>query len=319
MSARRMTQLIHGPIISSSDLETHRRLLTTFGMTEERRIRHDSDSCRAQWGTEDVSAIELIMRTPQTPYGARIIAFDPPSHTVVRNRERGFDADAPKVIDFYVPDLMAARRAVEAAGWKVREPVAEYDMPEGHFVEAHVWAPDEFVCAMIHGPKDFFRNFCVLTDRMFSEPQSLSGSVSDFDASIKFFERVLELEVVYRYGIEDDSFRQLVGSERPQFNLRAVNIGVSTREPYLGLIHYGMAAESFDSLQGRARPPHRGLLGATVIVADTDEVAARVARSGGTILAPPATIVETAWGQARCVSFLAANGGCYQAVQPTSR
>jgi catechol 2,3-dioxygenase-like lactoylglutathione lyase family enzyme len=310
-----VTHFIHGPIISSSEIEVHAELLAAFGMVEQLRLQHSVAACSEMWGTEGLSATELVMGTPDTPYGARIVQFSPLSAVAIRDRDRGYDADAPKVIDFYVRDLVAARRYVEAAGWRFREPLAEYDLPEGHFTEAHVWAQDEFVCALIHGPPEFFAKFCVLTDRMFSEPQSLSGAVSQFEPSIAFFEQVLDLAVVYRYGISDDSFRQLVGSARPQFNLRAVNMGLTTEEPYIGLIHYGMPEESYASLHGRARPPHRGILGATIVVRDVDEVVRRARAVGGEVLAAPVACVHTVWGPARVATLLAANGGCYQVVQ----
>lgn len=309
---------LHGPIVSSSDLEAHARLFAAVGMVERSRRDLDVDECSRQWGTRGTSATELAMATPGTPYGVRILRFAPTSPLVVRDRQRGYDADAPKVIDFYMPDFAAGRAAIERAGWTLREPIAEYDLPEGRFVEGHVWGPDEVVFGLISGPAAFFRNFATVTDRTFSEPQSLSGPVSRLEPSVEFFERAFGFGVVYRYGIDDDGFRALVGSTKPQFRLRAINVGPSTREPYVGLIHYGMPDGAYASLHGRARPPHRGTLGATVVVRDVAAVVARAAAAGAELLAPPARAATTAFGAATCALLLAPNGGCYQLVEPAA-
>lgn len=307
---------LHGPLVSTSDLDAHARLFAAVGMIELARRPLDADECSRQWGTHAATATELAMATPGTPYGARIVQFEPASPVVVRDPERGYDADAPKVIDFYLPDFAAGRAALERAGWRMKEPIAEYDLPEGHFVEGHVWGPDEVVFGLIGGPADFFRNFATITDRTFSEPQSLSGPVSRLEPVVEFFERALGFGVVYRYGIDDDGFRELVGSSKAPFRLRAINVGPSTREPYVGLVHYGMPDGSYASLHGRAKPPHRGTLGATVVVRDVVASVARAAAAGAEVLAPPARTRTAAFGAATCALLLAPNGGCYQLVEP---
>jgi catechol 2,3-dioxygenase-like lactoylglutathione lyase family enzyme len=306
---------IQGPIVSTDSLESHARLFRTFGMVEQGRRTFDPAACQRQWGTSpEVRVSELALATEGSRWGARILQFDPPSSVVVRHRTRGFDADAPKVIDFYVPDFAAARAEVERAGFALREPLAEYDLPEGHFMEGHVWGPDEIVCALITGPAAFFVNFASLTDRTFSEPQSLSGPVTTLQASIEFMREAFDFDIVNRYGIDDDSFRELVGSDRPQFNLRAINVGRDTREPYFGLIHYGMPVGSFESLAGRAVPPHRGILGATIVVDDVDARLERSLRAGATLLAPASVADTAAFGAVRCALIGAPNGATYQIV-----
>ncbi len=304
---------IHGPIISTSDLSEHERLFTTFGMQRIAQQFSDEEECSLAWGTPlGTTVTELVLATQDTRYGARVLQFSPVSDTVIRDRSRGMDANAPKVIDFYTPNFQAACEAVRSAGFSIRDPIAEYDLPEGHMLEAHVWGPDEIVCALLAGPSEFFKNFASVTDRLFSEPQSLSGAVSDFDSSVDFFTSVFGLEVVYRYGLDDDSFRQMLGSARPEFNLRAINIGSSTREPYIGLIHYGMPQESYRSLAGLARPPHRGTLGATLFVKNVDVAVAAARALSAPILAEPAEIETAAWGFCRAALLQAPNGGCYQ-------
>jgi catechol 2,3-dioxygenase-like lactoylglutathione lyase family enzyme len=283
-------------------------------MTEVSRRKMDATASAAQWGTKGETVTELVLSTSGTPFGVRVLAFDPVSPVVVRDRTRGFDADAPKVIDFYAPDFAAARATIERAGWKLVEPVAEYDLEGGHFIEGHVWGPDEIVCAPISGPPEFFKRFATVTDRPFSEPQSLSGAVTELEPIVDFFTRAFDLRVVNRYGIEDEGFKKMVGTDKPQFNLRAVNVGLTTEQPYLGLIHYGMAPGSFTSLKGRARPPHRGTLGATVVVRNVDEVVRRAVTHGATLLAAPTTAEVGAFGRTRCALLAAPNGGCYQVV-----
>ncbi|MFO0333726.1 MAG: VOC family protein [Pseudomonadota bacterium] len=305
------TRYVHGPLVSSSDLDAHLSLFAAFGLVEIARRDHDERDCATLWGAPGHTATEVALATPGTRYGARLVRFHPGSDVVVRDRNRGYDADAPKVIDFYAPDFAAARAAVERAGFALKEPLAEYDLPEGHFVEGHVWGPDEVVCALLGGPAEFFAGFATVTDRTFSEPQSLSGPVSRLEPAVAFFEQAFGLRVVYRYGIDDDSFRRLVGSRKPQFSLRSVNVGLDAREPYFGLVHYGMPEGSYASLLGRARPPHRGTLGATIVVDDVDAVAARVPAAGGAVLAAPTDAELAAFGPARCALLAAPNGGCY--------
>ncbi|MCP5471199.1 MAG: hypothetical protein H7A18_03840 [Sinobacteraceae bacterium] len=306
---------IHGPLISTEDPLAHIELLRIFGMTTVGDLHRDADSCSRLWGTRGCEVREVMLNTPGTPYGARLLVFDPGSRKLVRDPNRGFDADAPKVVDFYVPDLEAACARVEAAGWCIREPVAAYELPEGRFQEAHIWGPDHVVYALITGPAAFFARFATITDRVFSEPQSLSGPVSQLEPSVRFFEEGLGLQTVYRYGIADDSFRRLVGAKRPQFSLRAVNVGLTTQQPYIALIDYGLPAGSAASLQGDARPPHRGLLGATVVAEGLTAMLQRLQRAGGQIVAPAYHADIPGLGRCLAAGVSAPNGGWYQLLQ----
>lgn len=306
---------VHGPIVSSGDPDAHLRLFATFGMRERARREYDAASATRLWGTSGLRATEIVLETPGTPFGARIVAFDPPSGTVIRDRARGSDADAPKVIDFYAPDFDAARAAVERDGWHVKEPIAAYEMPEGRFREAHVWGPDEVVCALLDGPPEFFARFATLTDGTFSEPQSLSGPVSELEPAQRFFEQVFDLRVVYRYGIDDESFGALVGGAQPRIRLRSVNVGLDTREPYFGIVHYGLPPGEQPSIAGRARPPHRGTLGATILVRDAAEAERRARAAGAAVLAPLSPAELPGLGHVRSVLLHAPNGGCYAAVE----
>jgi len=310
-----ITNWIHGPIISSSDIERHRALFAAFGMAEIARRTLDEAASAAAWGVHGRTAVELVMQTPGTRYGARILAFDPPSGTVIRSPESGYDADALKVIDFYVPDFDAARQSIEDAGFALADTIAEYSLPEGQFREGHIWGPDGVVCALITGPADFFTRFATLTDRLFSEPQSISGPVSDRPASLRFFKDVFDIGEINRYGIADDSFRDLVGTDEAQFNLSAINVGVRTEEPYFGLIDYGMPKGSYRSLFACSVLPNLGLIGATVIVSDVSSVEARARQAGADILAGLHEGDIPGCGSGRMLLLRAPNGGAYQAIE----
>lgn len=288
--------------------------MTAFGLTEVGRRKFDALETKALWGIDIAGVEEIAFAKIGTPFGATLVRFDPISPTVIRSREAGYHAEAPKVVDFYVPDFDKARAAIEQAGWPLKDVVAEYDMPEGHFTEGHVWGPDEVVFALLGGPKSFFSKMATVTDEMFSEPQSMSGPISDHGPAIAFFERVFDLQVVYKYGIGDDSFRDLVGSAASSFNLTAINIGLTSDEPYFGLIHYGMPRGSYGSLYDVCVPPNRGILGATLIVENADVAANRALEFGYRVLASAQDAVLPGLGNVRTTLIKGANGGCYRAI-----
>ncbi len=306
---------IHGPIISSSDIGAHVRLFAAFGMVEAGRVALTEADCAARWGVTGRGGVELLLATPGTEFGARIVAFSPASATVIRHRESGHDADALKVIDFYAPDFDAARDSLARSGFALDGKIAEYSLPEGDFREGHVWGPDGVVCALMTGPAEFFARFATVTDRLFSEPQSISGPVTDRPATIAFLRDVFDLGEVHRYGVTDDSFRQLVGAPNPQFSLSAINIGLDTRRPYFGLIDYGMPAGSFRSLFERARLPNLGLIGATILVTDAAETERRARAAGAEILAGPQECELPGLGRAGTVLVRGPNGASLQAVE----
>ncbi|MFT3964276.1 MAG: hypothetical protein QM690_00150 [Sphingobium sp.] len=298
---------IHGPIISSSNLDAHIRLFRAFGMEETGRCERTGAETSAIWGTTGQGSQEVTLATPGTPFGVRLVAFDPGADVQIRDPSRGSDSEALKVIDFYAPDLPAARARIEAAGFAFKEEVADYETPEGRFQEAHLWGPDGVVCALITGAPAFYENFATVRDQLVSEPQSISGPVQDQTATLAFLETVFGLTVVHRYGLDDESFQALVGTSEAM-KLRAWNVGLNTVEPYFGIINYGMAPGMQTSVIDVARPPSRGLLGATVRVHDVVAVAERA----GTVF------VETSipgFGPARITTFAGPNGAWFQAVE----
>lgn len=277
---------LHGPIISCGDLAAQQSLFeNVYRLATVATETLSEAHVEALWGLKNTSAETAVLETPGTRFGIRLIQFDPLSDIIIRDKSSGYNADALKVIDFYAPDFYAAKAHLESEGYKLKDEVAEYDLGDKHFTEGHVWGPDAVVTALVSGPKDFFRNFATTTEKLFSEVQSVSSPVSDLDAVLAFYDDVLGLQVIYEYGIDHDSFADLVGT-RHKLNLRARNIGLKRTEPYFGIIHYGLPETAYESLRDRAVMPNRGLVGMTVLVDDATEVAHNAAAHGAEVTSP---------------------------------
>lgn len=298
---------IHGPIISSSDLGAHLALFEAFGLREVGRLKRSDADTSAIWQTEGQTSEEITLETPGTGFGLRLVQFSPGSDIQIRQPTRGSDSEALKVIDFYTPDLDAAHASIEAAGFRFKPEIAEYETPEGKFREAHLWGPDGVVCALLAGDPEYFSNFATVTDRLVSEPQSISGPVQDPTAVLAFLEDVLGLQVIHRYGVDDESFDALVGSST-SMKLRAWNVGLTTKEPYFGIINYGLPEGSQTSVFDVSRPPSRGLLGATLFVDDVSQIAAKVGVEVISIDVP-------GFGLCPSATFQGPNGAWFQTIQ----
>ncbi|MCC6829052.1 MAG: hypothetical protein IT550_12575 [Novosphingobium sp.] len=298
---------VHGPIVSSSDLATHLAMFEAFGLREIGRIDRSIAQTAAIWGTTGQASREITMNTPGTPFGVRLVGFDPGSDVEIRQPSRGSDSEALKVIDFYTPDLAAARQQVEAAGFRFKDEIADYETAEGRFQEAHLWGPDGVVCALLAGDPAFFADLATVCDRTFSEPQSISGPVQNPEAILAFLEDVFGLGVIHQYQLEDPTFQALVGTAS-RVRLRAWNVGPRKTEPYFGIVHYGMPEGTQTSLFDVARPPARGLLGATLRVRD----AAQIARKAGVAVVPAEV---PGFGAALAVTVQGPNGAWFQALQ----
>jgi catechol 2,3-dioxygenase-like lactoylglutathione lyase family enzyme len=299
---------VHGPIVSCADLSVTRRLFEdVFGLAEVGRQDLTEPEVKALWGVEGRRATTVVLDTPGTPFGVRLVQFDPLSDVVIRNRSTGFDADALKVIDFYAPDFDAAEAYLKARGFALKHERAVYDLPEGRFIEGHLWGPDEVVCALVSGPKAFFSGFATVKDRTFSEVQSISSPVSDPERVIQFYKDVLGLEIVYEYFIDAESFSKLVGTPH-KLQLRARNIGVKRTEPYFGIIHYGLPEDAYTSLRDRSVLPNRGLAGATVMADGLDVIAEKAGDFGAVILAPLARVSLAPYGRVRSLTLRAPHG-----------
>ena len=307
---------IEGPIISCASIDAHRDLFEkVFGLEPVAESVFNEYEINALFGLSGYTARNLVLATPGTNARVRLIQFNPVSDIVIRDRASGHDCDALKVIDFYTPNYSAAQSHLEANGFSLKDEVATYDMPEGHFIEAHLWGPDEVVTALISGPPSFFANFAKVTDRLFSEIQSMSTPVADFEGPVRFYNDVLSLDVIYKYGIDDDSFANLVGTGG-SMALRARNIGTSTQEPYLGLIHYGLDPKRYTSLRSKSAVPHRGLVGATLIARDISRIEQAAKRERAEILAPLCNTSLVPFGRAASLSIRAPHGIIHHIVEP---
>jgi catechol 2,3-dioxygenase-like lactoylglutathione lyase family enzyme len=305
---------IHGPIISCADLGVTRHMFEqVFNLKPVAEQALSRDEVQALWGLKGHAAHTMVLDTAGTPFGVRLVQFDPVSPIVIRDPARGFDADALKVIDFYAPDFNAAEAHLKKQGFRLKHDRAEYDLPEGHMIEGHLWGPDEVVCALVSGPKDFFRDFVTVNDRTVSEVQSISSPVSDPDAVLRFYKEVLDLGIVYDYFIDAESFSKLVGTPF-KLQLKARNVGVKRSEPYFGIIHYGLPTDAYRSLRERAVFPNRGIAGATVMVTGVQDIAKKAAAFGAEVLAPPARVTLAPHGAVTSLTLRAPHGVIHHLV-----
>lgn len=266
---------ICGPIIATSDIELQQKLYgpSCLGLQSSGVFEIAQDVAASLLGEPTQHWSHCWMDEPTTHFGVRLWHFSASKNTPVRHPSRGTDRDAPKVIDFYAPDFELAVEKLVTTGWNVKDSIGEYDLPEGSMKEAHLWGPDNVVTAVISGPADFFKNFATLCSAPFSEPQSISTPVTNLSEACLFYQQVFGLSAVYEYEIESKSFDALVGTD-DSLKLKAVNIGVSTKEPYMGLIDYGSIDPHSQSLHGETRPPARGLLGVEMLVNDLSKIIA---------------------------------------------
>lgn len=272
-SPRSIDAHVYGPLISAAQVQEHCELFTgVFGMQETGRAQLDAEATHTLFGTTGTTEL-VVLQTPGVRSGVVLCGFDPVSDETVRTYETRVDRDALKVIDFYAPDYAGAIAHARGLGYEVVESEAEYELAAGTFREAHLWGPDNVVTAFLGGPAAFFDDFAQITGERVSEVQSISAPVSDGQAVVDFYAKVLGWDVVFEYAINDPSFAELIGVDEP-LELRSRNVGPSTKEPYFGLIDYGLPAHVGGSLLGRPVAPRRGLLGATVTVADLDAVRA---------------------------------------------
>ncbi|MCB2107530.1 MAG: hypothetical protein KDE14_07510 [Rhodobacteraceae bacterium] len=308
-------KLIHGPVISCASIENQRALFEgVYGMKAAATQSLDSAAVKSLWGLDGHTAATLLLETPGTHFGVRLIRFDPCSGVVIRDRSTGFDCDALKVIDFYAPDIDAAVAHIEASGFKLKDEVAVYDMPEGRIFEGHLWGHDEVVTALISGPKDFFKQVATVTDRVFSEVQSISGPVAEVEPVVAFYDQVLGLGVIQEYAIDDDSFAGLVGTKH-KLRLRAKNIGLKRTEPYFGIIHYGLPDGAYRSLRDRSVFPNRGLVAATVVVSRIEDHENRAIEFGAEVLAPVAEVKLSPYGTVKSLTVRAPHGVIHHLIE----
>ncbi len=307
-----------GPIVSTGELHTWQRLLTqAFGMEQAARQRLNRAEMAALWGVQGVDQAHVgYFQTPGTRYGIWVVQFDPPSPCTIRDPASGYDCDALKVIDFFTADFSGARARLERAGFTLKNEIAEYDTANGRVLEAHLWGPDDVVCALVAGSREFVAKFVTVSDRLVSEVHSVSAPVRDQPAVVRFYES-LGFREVHRYEITDTSFQHLVGAHDP-LHIRAINMGVTRQRPYLGIIHYGLPEGTYQSLAEHARLPRRGLAGVIVRVPHVAEAVLRCRDAGARVLAPVAEIGLEPLGSVIAASVRAPHGVLHTLIQPAS-
>ena len=74
------------------DIEEVRDWIEAFGLREIGRIDRSIAQTAAIWGTTGQASREITMNTPGTPFGVRLVGFDPGSDVEIRQPSRGSDS-----------------------------------------------------------------------------------------------------------------------------------------------------------------------------------------------------------------------------------
>ena len=268
---------------------------------------------RSLWGVEAHSAQVVMLTTPPSYAGVALVEFDPASDIVIREGMQGIDTDALKVIDVVTSDADAGFARFEEAGFVVSDVRSSYEIEDGAVTETHAYGPEGVVIGILDFHTIEAARFVELTDRLFSEAMSISVPVDDLEPVVEWYDRVLGLDVVHRYGFDAESFKDLVGTDSAAWNVRGTNIGRTTQEFYFGVIDYGTGDTARRSLRDRARPPNRGIAGAVCTVSELDRVVSAVeprARVG-----EPVELALGPWGRTPAMSVVAPHGIVHTVVE----
>ena len=265
------------------------------------------------WGVDVSSARVTTLATPPSYAGVALVEFDPVSETVIREGMQGIDTDALKVIDVVTSDAQAGFERFERAGFVVSDVRSSYEIEDGSVTETHAYGPEGVVIGILDFHTIDASRFVELTDRLFSEAMSVSVPVDDLEPVVEWYERVLGMEVVHRYGFDAESFKDLVGTDSAAWNVRGTNIGRTTEEFYFGVIDYGTGDTERRSLRDRARPPHRGIAGALCTVDDLDAVVSACARHE--MVSEPLELDLGPWGPNRAITLVAPHGIIHTVVE----
>lgn len=312
---------IRGPVIVTTEFERQRRLFVdVLGHAVVADESLSPAQVRAVFGLDGRAAPRAqLYEMPGSRIGAWVVEFDPPDPTVIRVGGVGYACDAMKMIDFFTADRPGAIARLRGAGFEFVSEGANVDLPDGaRFIEAHLRGPDGVMVAVIEPLNRPLDQFVSLTDRPFSEMQSTSGPVSDFEPVRAFYEQALGVPMGLRYEFESDSFSKMVGTSQTT-TIRANNYGRVVEDVMLGIIHYGLPPGSFESLRERARPPHRGLVGVRLDVTGLDALLARCAAHGVEQRVPPATAACRAFEGGRSAVVVAPHGVWHWLVETAPR
>ncbi len=118
---------IHGALISTANLAAQREIFEAiYGLVPIAEQSLDEAAVKALWGVVGRTAETVLLETPGTDVGVRLIQFNPIADITVRDLTVPMHANFLRVIDFYAPDFDAGRALVEQAGLKLNDGIAEY-------------------------------------------------------------------------------------------------------------------------------------------------------------------------------------------------
>lgn len=301
-------------MISTAEADRHIELfhgvLAMDVMSEQ--VLSGSEASRL-WGVDVSSARITTLATPPSYAGVALVEFDPVSDVVIREGMQGIDTDALKVIDVVTSDAESGFDRFEQAGFVVSDVRSSYEIEDGAVTETHAYAPEGVVIGILDFHTIDPSRFVELGDRLFSEAMSVSVPVDDLEPVVEWYERVLGMDVVHRYGFDAESFKDLVGTDSAAWNVRGTNIGRTTQEFYFGVIDYGTGDTARRSLRERARPPHRGIVGALCTVDDLDRVVSAV--TPPEMISEPVALVLGPWGATRAMTVVAPHGIVHTVVE----
>ena len=273
------------------------------------------NEARLLWGVDARSARVTTLTTPPSYAGVALVEFDPVSEVVIREGMQGIDTEALKVIDVVTSDAEASFARFEEAGFVVSDVRSSYEIEDGAVTETHAYGPEEVVIGILDFHTIDASRFVELADRLFSEAMSVSVPVDDLEPVVEWYDRVLGMDVVHRYGFDAESFKDLVGTDSAAWNVRGTNIGRTTQEFYFGVIDYGTGDTERRSLRDRARPPHRGICGALCTVDDLGPVVS--AAKPDEMIAEPVELALGPWGRTPAMTLVAPHGIVHTVVEVT--
>jgi hypothetical protein len=300
---------IDGPVISTGDLSRQRDLFeSVIGMQCLAEHVLDRDTCRALFACSADRATLLQLTTPTSNIGVWLVCFEPLSSVTIREGGVGVGCNALKMIDFFTSDRLAAVDRLRKHGFELVSEGASIDLPDGSkFREAHAKGPDGVMIAAIEPLNVEARDFVTLADRVFSEVQSSSGPVSDFEPVKIFYEQILGISMGLHYEFASESFSRMVGVEQT-LTIRANNYGRVIEDVMLGIIHYGLPAGTYEDLRERARPPHRGIVGVRLTVSGLDRIVTHCLEAGLEIPCTPISLRLDESGTLRAAVVRAPHG-----------
>ena len=311
---------IDGPIISTGELDRQLVLFEqVLGLARTADVRLDLNATESWLGLTDHAARVISLATPGSAIGVQLVQFSPQSELVIRVGGVGIASDALKMIDFFTNDRRAAAAAFRQYGFEPVSDGAPVDLPDGRrFTETHVKGPDGLMVAAIYPENVPARDYVSVTERLFSEVQSSSGPVSDFEPVRQFYVETLGLPLGLKYEFESPAFSSMIGAGETTV-IRANNYGRIVEDVMLGIIHYGLPRSAYESLRDRARPPHRGVIGVRLTVTGIEALVARCAAAGYEIAVPLAVTTAGKLQTARTAVVRGPHGVWHFLVEPSER